>query len=90
MFRPTAAAIRRAVTVARQPPVQVPATIPSPPGGATPRPVVNEMDSYLQIGDVSNTMHAIDRTVERAMRGLMLNVLITGLLLWGLVSLGVG
>jgi hypothetical protein len=48
------------------------------------------MDSYLQLGGVSNTMHAIDQTLERAMRGLVLNVLITGLLLWGLVSLGVG
>ena len=90
MFRPTAAAIQRAVVVDHQPPVQMPATIPPPWGGAVRFSSVNDIDSYLHNDRVSNTMHANDQIVERAMRGLVLNVLITGLLLWGLVSLGVG
>ena len=89
MFRPTAAAIRRVVAVDRQPSVQLPAAIPRSPDGAILFSVANETDSYLQLEGSSNTMHATVQTVERAMRGLVLNVLITGLLLWGLVSLGV-
>lgn len=81
---------QRDAAVGPQPPVHVPATIPPLPDAAISLLLVNDIDSYLHLGGLSNNMHAIDQTMERAMRGLVLNVLITGLLLWGLVAIGVG